>query len=99
MAEINKNISIDIEINANGQQLISQYKTAFDTLRTSINNLSQPINKLNGEISKLSGLVNDLSKQNSSVGQSIINIDENYDKLKDTFTRGKAGIEALKPGH
>jgi len=56
MADNNKNISIDIEINASGQQLINQYKAAFDTLRTSINNLSQPINKLNSEISKLSGL-------------------------------------------
>lgn len=45
MAENNKNISIDIEINASGQQQINQYKAAFDSLRTSISNLSQPISK------------------------------------------------------
>ncbi|MGY3211172.1 hypothetical protein [Mucilaginibacter sp. HD30] len=98
MADNNKNISIDIEINASGQQHINQYKAAFDTLRTSINNLSQPINKLNSEISKLSGVVGDLNKQNSSVGESIINVAANYKSFKETIEKVKFAIEALKAG-
>lgn len=49
-------ISVEIEINASGQQQIAQYKKAFDGLRTSINNLCNPINKLNGEISNYPAL-------------------------------------------
>ncbi|PJJ79965.1 hypothetical protein [Mucilaginibacter auburnensis] len=98
MADNNKNISIDIEIDASGQQIINQYKTAFDSLRVSINSLSQPVNKLNGEISKLSGVVSDLGKQNGSLGESIVKIGENYTQLKLTFETVKAGIDALKAG-
>lgn len=43
MGNNNDKISIDIEINASGQQQISQYQTAFDGLRTSITSLSNPI--------------------------------------------------------
>jgi hypothetical protein len=53
MADNNNKISIDIEINANGQQQINQYKTAFEGLRASINNLSAPISKLDGDVVKL----------------------------------------------
>lgn len=35
MADNNNKISIDVEINASGQQQINQYKGAFDGLRTS----------------------------------------------------------------
>ena len=37
MADNNK-ISIDIEINASGQQQLNQYGKTFDSLRTAINN-------------------------------------------------------------
>ncbi|MDB4926783.1 MAG: hypothetical protein JWR23_2839 [Mucilaginibacter sp.] len=49
MANNNENISINVEINADGQQQLNQYKSAFDGLRTSISNLSIPINTLNSE--------------------------------------------------
>ena len=37
--DINKKISIDIEINTDGQQQIDQYKASFDNLRNTINNI------------------------------------------------------------
>ena len=46
--DINKKISIDVEINTDGQQQIQQYKTTFDNLRDSINNLANPIKDLSG---------------------------------------------------
>jgi len=37
--DINKKISIDVEVNTDGQQQIRQYKAAFDDLRNSINSI------------------------------------------------------------
>jgi hypothetical protein len=40
--DINKKISVDIEINNDGQQQINQYNAAFDNLRSSINGIKNP---------------------------------------------------------
>jgi len=52
MADENKKINIDIEINTDGQQQVQQYKAAFDSLRSTINNLNNPLNG----VSKISSL-------------------------------------------
>jgi hypothetical protein len=57
--DINKTISIDIGINPDGLQQITQYKAAFDDLKTSINMLGQPLTNVSNTISSLS---KDLSK-------------------------------------
>jgi predicted nucleic acid-binding Zn-ribbon protein len=72
MTDNNKNISINVEINASGQQQINQYKGAFDSLRGSIVNLSNPINKLDSDISKLSDSIGQISSKNDSMGESVI---------------------------
>ena len=48
--DINKKISIDIEINTDGQQQIDQYKASFDNLRNTINNIKNPLNGISGDI-------------------------------------------------
>ncbi|MGZ3755509.1 MAG: hypothetical protein ACXVAY_00830 [Mucilaginibacter sp.] len=57
--DINKKISIDVEISTDGQQQIDQYQFAFDGLRKSIGNLGKPISDLSKNITSLD---NDLSK-------------------------------------
>lgn len=61
--DINKKISIDVEINTDGQQQINQYKNSFDNLRNSLSNLADPINELSGNIKSLD---QDLSKVSST---------------------------------
>lgn len=41
--DINKKITIEVEVNPDGQQQINQYKTALDSLRSSISSLSNPL--------------------------------------------------------
>nr|WP_294796272.1 hypothetical protein [uncultured Mucilaginibacter sp.] len=98
MADNNNDISINIEINTNGQQQLNQYKTAFDGLRTSINNLSNPINKLNGEISKLSTASNDLGSKNDFISDSAIKVADNFRALEQIFKAVKNGMTLLKAG-
>jgi len=57
--DINKKISIDIEVRNNGQQQIDQYSAAFTDLRSTINGLGKPLNDLANSVSTLG---NDLSK-------------------------------------
>jgi hypothetical protein len=51
--DINKKISIDIEINTDGQQQINQYKAAFDSLRNSINSTKNPLSNIAGDLKTL----------------------------------------------
>ena len=47
--ELNKKINIDVQINTDGQQQITQYKAAFDDLRNSINTIKNPVNSISGD--------------------------------------------------
>jgi uncharacterized protein YoxC len=98
MADNNKNILIDIEINASGQQQLHQYKAAFEGLKTSVNNLSNPIDKLNGEISKLSGSVGQLNTQTGFISDSALKVRDNFIALKAIFKGVEDGIAMLKAG-
>lgn len=69
--DINKKISIDIEINTDGQQQINQYKTVFDGLRNTIDNLGKPLNDLSNNINSLD---NSLSKIGGSSEQTTTKI-------------------------
>lgn len=94
----NKSISIDIEINANSQKLLDQYKAAFDGLRISITNLSNPISKLDADISKLSGSVDQLNKQNTSVADSAIKVHQTFEALEKIYEGVEIAIGFLKTG-
>jgi chromosome segregation ATPase len=97
MADKNK-ISLDVEINASGQQQIGQLNKAFDNLRTSITNLSNPIIKLDDDVSKLTSSIDQLSKQNSSIGDSVIKVNAIYNALSDTYKGLKEAIAMAKLG-
>ncbi|HJP63203.1 MAG TPA: hypothetical protein VJ844_07150 [Mucilaginibacter sp.] len=49
--DINKKITIDVQVNTDAQQTIDKYKTSFDNLRIAINSLGKPLEQLNDNIS------------------------------------------------
>lgn len=94
----NKNeiISINVEVNADGQRQLDQYKGAFDSLRTSINNLSSPISKLDADISKLSDTISQMKSENDSIIDSAIKVGDTFEALKTIYKSVSKGIEVLK---
>ncbi|MDB5003528.1 MAG: hypothetical protein JWQ34_1753 [Mucilaginibacter sp.] len=99
MADNNKNnVSINVEINADGQQQINQYKGVFDSLKTSISNLSNPINKLDSDVAMLNDSLKQLSSQNEFAGNSIVKIKETYTSLTYVISGLKKGFELAKVG-
>jgi len=103
--EINKKISIEIDITDDGQQQINQYKTAFDSLRSSVNNLSSPLSALDKNISNLNDSLSKLNNQNKSLGDSgnkvktsIKELSDTYDSFTDILRIGGKVLKALKEG-
>jgi hypothetical protein len=88
-------ISIEVEINASGQQQINQYKAAFDSLRGSINNLSTPISKLDGDVKKLNDSLSETKTQNDSMADSVIKVGNTFDALKTIYDGVKASLKYL----
>jgi len=97
MADNNK-ISIDVEINATGQQQLNQYSKAFDNLRNSITNLSNPIAALDKDVSNLTDTVNKLNAQNDSVVGSITQIKNASDTASTIIDGFSAAIKFLRTG-
>jgi nitrogen-specific signal transduction histidine kinase len=48
--DINKKISINVQVNTDGQQQITQYKAVFDDLRNSINSIKNPLSGISGDL-------------------------------------------------
>ena len=110
--DINKTISIDVQINNDGQQQVNQYKAAFDSLRGSISNLSTPLNNLSNGIvsldkatSKMADAVSKLSDQNKALASSGNKVKEGVKEVADTFEAWgvvskilKASVDFLKDG-
>lgn len=97
MADNNK-ISIDVEINANGQQQITQYKNAFDGLCTSINNLSTPVSKLDGDVVKLKDTLSKTSMQSNIVSDSINKLEKASKEAPTTVGFLKTAVGFLETG-
>jgi archaellum component FlaC len=89
-------ISIEVEINAAGQQQLNQYKNAFDGLKRSINDLSNPINKLDGDIRKLNDSINETKTQNDSMVDSVIKVGNTFEALKTLYKSVNEGVKLLK---
>jgi len=53
LEDISKKITVEIDIPANGQQQINQYKAALDNLRSSIGSLNKPVADFSKNISSL----------------------------------------------
>ncbi|MFD2145476.1 hypothetical protein [Mucilaginibacter antarcticus] len=89
-------ISINVEINAAGQQQLNQYKTAFDGLRTSISNLAIPISKLDGDIKKLSDSISQNKAQSESMTDSVIKFGDTLGALQVIHKAVLKGMDLLK---
>lgn len=103
--DINKKISIDVEINTDGKQQIEQYKSSFDSLRYSIDALSKPlselsknINSLDKDISSIANSVNKLSSQNQTLDSSSGKLLNTVTGLSLTFKIWKDVVKACKEG-
>ena len=91
--ELNKKITIDVEVNTGGQKQIDQYKAALDSLRSSVNNLASPfgglsktISSLDKDIVKLTGSVSQLSKQNQQLASDSSKTKSGVTDLLSTFS-------------
>lgn len=103
--DINKKITIDVEVTSDGQQQIAQYKIALDNLRISVSNLSNPFGKLSGSISnldkdmqKLAGSVDKLNKQNKETESSGNKVKESVKGLSEMFEIFAKAIKFVKDG-
>jgi hypothetical protein len=99
--DINKKITIDVEVTTDGQQQINQYKASFDGLRSSIDNLGKPlsdlsknINNLDNNLSKISGSG---SKLSSKVGEFASSFSV-WSKVLEVCTGTFEGLEAAVSG-
>jgi predicted nucleic acid-binding Zn-ribbon protein len=90
-------ISIEVQINAAGQQQLSQYKNAFDGLRRSISDLSNPIPQLSNNINKLSDSIEQLGKDSNPVNTTLGKIKDASDNLTPTL-KGLGAIFKLLKG-
>ncbi|HVW14927.1 MAG TPA: hypothetical protein VHB54_13920 [Mucilaginibacter sp.] len=98
--DINKKISIDVQVSSDGQQQVDNYKKAFDDLRDSVGNLGKPIADLSNnirsfdkDINKLTETVSKLNSRNQdfvSTGDKVLNklkdLYSSYSTLKDIIT-------------
>ncbi|HWY38119.1 MAG TPA: hypothetical protein VNY73_06140 [Bacteroidia bacterium] len=96
MANNSENISINVEINTNGQQQLDQYKGAFDNLKKSIDGLANPIAKLDSDISKLNESMGQINSQNNSIVDSTVKVGNAFSALKNIFTGVQEVMKFLK---
>ncbi|MGN6181233.1 MAG: hypothetical protein ACTHNW_18770 [Mucilaginibacter sp.] len=96
--EINKKISVDIDVSSNGQQQINQYKDAFDNFRSSLNNLSSPLQSLNKALTDTSSALNKISTQNQTVASSGNSLKNNVSDLSDSFKLWYGAIQGVEKG-
>jgi len=69
--DINKKITIDVQVNTDGQQQVDQYKNSFDSLRASINGLSKPLSDLSKNIGSLNSDMIKLAAANEKLAAKL----------------------------
>ncbi|MFB9842998.1 coiled-coil domain-containing protein [Mucilaginibacter ginsenosidivorans] len=101
--DINKKITVDVQVNTDAQSQVDQYQTAFDNLRISINKLGKPIgdlskniNSLGKEVSKYTDSIVDLAKQNQEFNSTGEKTKKQVIELAETFTTLKEATEATE---
>ncbi|BAU52976.1 hypothetical protein [Mucilaginibacter gotjawali] len=101
--DISKKITIDVEVNTDGQQQINQYKAAFDSLRSSVNGLSNPlqgisssISSLDKDISKLTASINKLNSQNKEQSSGWGKVKSNVTELISSFGDWEGVLKTVK---
>jgi len=101
--DISKKITIDVEVNTDGQQQINQYKAAFDSLRNSVSGLSNPLqgisssmSSLNKDISKLTDSINKLNSQNKEQSSGWGKVKSNVTELISSFGDWEGVLKTVK---
>lgn len=94
--DLNKKISIDVQVNTDGQQQVDQYKASFDSLRTSINSLSKPLSDLSRNISSFDRDVTKLTSSLSGLNNQNQQVVSGADKVRDTFSQLSASYSIWK---
>jgi septal ring factor EnvC (AmiA/AmiB activator) len=99
--DINKKISIDVEVNTNGQQQINQYKSSFDDLRNTINGLGQPISSLSKSINSLDTNFSKITNSTDQAKNKLTNVSSAFtawnntvNTLRTSFSLMNASISA-----
>ncbi|HVS93979.1 MAG TPA: hypothetical protein VHE59_18215 [Mucilaginibacter sp.] len=88
--DINKKISIDVQVNSDGQQQIDQYKASFDSLRSAISGLGKPLTDLSKNISSLNTDLEKLASVNEKIATKMT---DNAKKATGTLNQNlKAGL-------
>jgi len=103
--DLSKKILIDIEVGTDGQEQISQYKAAFDSLRNTISGLTDPlgnmsnnISSLQKDIAKLSGSIGGLNNQNKALAATSDNAKNKVSDASLSFSSWGSLVRALTEG-
>jgi hypothetical protein len=79
--DLNKKITIDVEINTDGQQQITQYKEAFDNFRNAINSIKSPLNNISVDFKSLNKTVSDISGSLNKLNSSTASFNSTGGKI------------------
>ncbi|MEO6852111.1 MAG: hypothetical protein ABI203_05185, partial [Mucilaginibacter sp.] len=83
--DINKKISVQVEMNTDGLQQIGQYKTAFDSLRGTIGSLGKPLEETAKSIAEVSSAA---AEAGTAVGKAIKSTTQNTESTsKSIFSK------------
>jgi hypothetical protein len=92
--DINK-ITIDVQVNADGQQQVEQYKASFESLRTTINNLGKPIADLSKTIGSLNNDLSQLASVNEKNAAKILDtLKKNSDQQAKVYSANNQALKA-----
>jgi hypothetical protein len=88
--DLNKKITIDVEVNTDGQQQVDLYKASFDNLRSTITNLGKPIDDLSKSISSLDKDLSGFSSTGNTAKSKIADLSDSFstwDKVVGLFSK------------
>jgi hypothetical protein len=84
--DINKKISIDVQVNTDGHQQVDQYKASFDNLGASVSGLGKPLADLSKNISSLNNDMVKLVASNEKIAAKLVgNTQKAVDRQSKTF--------------
>jgi hypothetical protein len=94
--DINKKITVDIEVNTNGQQQIAQYNAAFDNLRSSINGIKSPLSGVSGDFKTLNKNVTDITGSLSKLNNTATSFNSTGSKIGGIVSTAIISFSGLK---
>jgi chromosome segregation ATPase len=94
--DINKKIIVDVEINADGQQQITQYKSAFDNFKNAINNLKSPLSNISTDFKTLNKGIEDINGTLNKLNNAAAAFNSTGGKIGGIVSNTIGGFGALK---